>query len=370
MKNSQIIGFLVLLLVIGGAIGYRFVSKGMSAKVYKGYVGGEKVAFLEDKKVQAILKNKYGIILDFTKIGSIEMVRKKVPDDIDFLWPSGQVAAELYKMRRHNRLVKEEVVFNSPIVLYSWDVVTEALVKMGIVEKKGEEFYVIHFDKLLEMILEDKKWSDIGLNQLFGKIMITSTDPTRSNSGNMYVGLIANILQNDVVNQTTVEQQLPKLKQLFAIQGTMSHSSSDLFEQYLRMGVGSKPIIVGYENQIIEFSQEYPDIWEGVKAKVRVLYPVPTVWSSHTLLLLNPKANDLLKALEDPEIQKIAWEKHGFRTGLLDVQNDSKLLQIVGIPKDVTQVVPMPSALVMEKVIQALKEGTHTTSGGLTSGAR
>ncbi|HNK58065.1 MAG TPA: hypothetical protein PLL86_17760, partial [Leptospiraceae bacterium] len=80
-----------------------------------------------------------------------------------------------------------------------------------------------------------------------------------------------------------------------------------------------------------------------------------TVWSSQPLIILNPKAVNLIQALQDKEIQQIAWEKHGFRTGLIGQQNDPKILEVVGIPESITQVIPMPSPTIMEKLIKVIQ---------------
>ncbi len=38
----------------------------------------------------------------------------------------------------------------------------------------------------------------------------------------------------------------------------MESSSSDLFDQFLKTGMGAKPLIAGYENQLLEFAVEKP----------------------------------------------------------------------------------------------------------------
>ena len=81
------------------------------------------------------------------------------------------------------------------------------------------------------------------------------------------------------------------------------------------------------------------------------------MWSSHPLIIVQEDANDLLQALQDEEIQKIAWEQHGFRSGLAGVQNDPKVLDIAGIPEEITYVIPMPSPQVMDRIIAALENG-------------
>ena len=355
---KKLLGVILLILIIAGALMYQqFFSVGKVVTL-KGYVGGEKTAFLQNEEVQEILKKKYGIEIDDTKAGSIEMVRETHGQEIDFLWPSSQVALELYKME-HQTLVKSEVIFNSPIVLYSWNIVTDAFIQQGIVEKIDETYYIVKFPALIDLVAQGKSWKDIGLDALYGKIAIISTDPTKSNSGNMFAGLLENILYQggDIVDQTSLQTVLPTIQAVFTRLGFMEHSSSDLFQAYLTKGVGDKPIIVGYENQIVEFSLEHEKLWPNVKDNVRILYPRPTVWSSHPLIILQERAQGLIVALQDERIQQLAWEAHGFRTGLIGVQNDPKVLDVAGIPGTITQVIPMPNPVVMESIINALQSG-------------
>lgn len=356
--RSKFIGAVILLVIVAAALYYQYHPVSKPAVTLKGLVGGEKIGLLEDEAFKKILKGKYGITLDYSKAGSIEMVKENAVG-YDFLFPSSQTALELFKSAKSNQLVKSANIFNSPIVLYTWDIVADALIKNGLVTQKGST-YVGDLPKLVDAVMSDRKWADIGLSDLYGNIAIIPTDPTKSNSGNMFSGLMANALNGEVVDETTVANVLPQLKQFFKKLGYLEPSSGDLFEQYLRTGVGAKPIIVGYENQIIEFADAYPDAWKTVKNKIRIIYPAPTVWSAHPLIVLTPKAKELISALEDKEIQKIAWEKHGFRTGLLGVQNDQKVLTVTGIPESIAKVMPMPKADVMELIIEALQTNVNS----------
>jgi len=148
---------------------------------------------------------------------------------------------------------------------------------------------------------------------------------------------------------------LPQLSKVFAQIGHMERSSGFLFEQYLTTGVGAKPIIVNYEQALIEFSVDHQDVWDKVKNKIRILYPQPTVWSAHSVIALTPAGANLIKALQDKEIQKIAWERHGFRSGLIGTQDDARILNLVGIPEKVTQVIPMPGASVMDTILKSFE---------------
>ena len=347
------LGLFILAAVIGVAYWYKGSSK--PQVTIKGIVGSEKSNFLENEKVKKILREKYGLTIEYARAGSIEMVSEPAKDDIDFLWPSSQVALEIFKTTQASKLVKSELVFNSPIVIYSWDIVVKALMAQGIVKVIDSVSYITDMDKLVHWELGGKSWPEIGLPELYGKISVTTTDPTKSNSGNLYAGLMANLLSGDAVNNSdSVDRILPSLNMLFTRQGFMQSSSGFLFEQFLQTGVGQYPMIAGYENQIVEFSLQHPDFWPKVKNKIKILYPIPTVWSEHPVLLLNKKAQALLDALKDADIQRIAWEEHGFRTGLIGVQNDAAVIKVDGLAQSVNKTMPMPRAAIMEKIIEAI----------------
>lgn len=320
------------------------------------YVGGEKMNFLKNPEVERILTQRHGIQLAPIKAGSMEMVRDLPLAGKDALWPGNQIAVEIFRSKG-GQFLSEENIFNSPIVLYAYDIVTDALITAKIVEKRSETYYVVDFPKLIELITEGKKWADIGLPQLFGNIGISTTDPTRSNSGNAFAGLIANMINGgNVVTSQTVDAVLPKVQAYFRQQGYMEHSSGDIFKNFITTGVGAKPIIAGYESQLVEFTIENEKYREYLKQKIRTLYPVPTVWSSHPVIALTAAGKRFSEALKDEELQKIAWEKHGFRSGLMGVENDPDVLDAVGIPAEITSVMPLPAADVMEKIIRSLGE--------------
>lgn len=358
--NSKIVGIIVLILVIGGSLGYYFFfsdgnSKGLTTQriEVRGYIGSEKSNFLDNPQVISILRNRYGLVVDYQKAGSIEMIGLEQDSNIDFLWPSSQVALELFK-QQHSGSVKSEIIFNSPIVLYSWARVAQALEEVGLARLENGGYYVVSFPELLSLIEEEADWSQLGLTELYGKAAIISTDPTKSNSGNMFSGLVADMMYGDVVTSDSLPEVLSRVENFFRRLGYMEHSTGILFEQYLSKGIGSYPLIVGYENQIVEFSIMHEDVWPRVKDMMTILYPEPTVWSSHPLIALSESGEKLLEALQDPELQQIAWEQHGFRTGLIGIENDPEILEISGIAQDVTKVIPMPTPEVMSAIIEAL----------------
>jgi hypothetical protein len=337
----------------GPSGGFFGGSPARAAVTVKGSIGSEKSRLLDDPAVQKLLREKYGLAVDYSRVGSIEMVQRD-PAGQDFLWPSNPVALEMFRERRKGSL-KSQVIFNSPIVLYSWDAVTEALIKQGIVQRIGDAYYLVQFPKLIQFIQSGKKWEEIGLPDLYGKVTIVSTDPTRSSSGNLFAGLLANLINDgDVLDDAHAGAVIPKVKQFFDRLGYLEPGSDDLFRAYLSKGMGDKPLIVGYEAQLIEFSIENQAQIELLKEKIRTLYPRPTVWSSHPLIALTPNGEKLMAALQDPALQKIAWERHGFRSGLMGVQNDPKVLQVTGVPETISNVMPLPTPKVMERIVKTL----------------
>lgn len=353
--KTKIIGAIILVVVIVSIGAYQFLSaKKVNTITVSGYLGGEKIGLFEDQEVQKILEKKYHLKVNFTKAGSIEMIRQD-SKEMDFLFPSSQTALELFNATKKDKLYKSEIVFNSPIVIYTWKPIADKLIENGVVRYENNSYYIANTSKLIDLVVSRKKWNEIGLNQLFGYVTIQSTDPNKSNSGNMFMGLVANTLNNsEVVDRSTVDTIIPKLKDFFGKIGYMEHSSSDLFEQYLKTGMGAKSMIAGYENQMIEFSLEHPTDWASVKNQVAVLYPEPTVWSSHPLIALNENGAKLIEAMKDSDIQKIAWEKHGFRTGVNSSVNTS-IEGFYGIPQAINSVIPMPNQDVMIKMMDGIK---------------
>lgn len=358
MSKGKAAGLALFAAIVLLGVVWKFFLDGRSGQtpgkrvVLRGLVGSEKVGLLEDEAIQKILDRRFGLTLDFNKAGSLEMVQEN--SSYDFLFPSSTVAVEFYKARGRP-LVRDAVLFNSPIVFYSWDLVVAALEKNGIVKNTGSIYYIVDLVKLVRLVTDHRKWADIGLPDLYGSVNIIATDPLKSNSGNQFAALLAGLLnQGEVVTEQSLPAVLPAVKDVFARTGYMEHSSGVLFEQYLRMGVGSHPLIVGYENQMVEFAVQNPETWENVRSRLRILYPLPTVWSSHTLMALTAKAAPLIKALEDPETQKLAWERHGFRTGIIGGKNDIRVLKVVGMPERIGKVLPMPSPAVMEILMQSL----------------
>ena len=128
----------LLLLIVGGpgGRGLCVVLPDYPVTEITGYVGGEKIGLLEDEQVQKILKDKYRLSLDYNRAGSIEMVTTLDRTGQDFLFPSNQTALELFEGEEGSP-EKSQIVFNTPIVLYTHAAVAEALTAEGVFSQSG-----------------------------------------------------------------------------------------------------------------------------------------------------------------------------------------------------------------------------------------
>ena len=111
--------------------------------------------------------------------------------------------------------------------------------------------------------------------------------------------------------------------------------------------------MVAYESQLIDFVNQNKISCEQIKA-IRVVYPSPTVWASHPFIAESAKGERLLEALKDREIQRLGWERHGFRTGLGQGKVSSQPMSCISMPATITSVIPLPRPDIMDHMIQYL----------------
>ena len=102
--------------------------------------GGEKIGLLEDEAVQDVLERDYGLTLDYAKAGSLDMVTAD-HEGRDFLFPSSQTALEYYQ-QLYGAPGKSQIVFNTPIVLYTHRPILEAFQKRGLVTERDGVYYM------------------------------------------------------------------------------------------------------------------------------------------------------------------------------------------------------------------------------------
>lgn len=364
------LGILVILVLI--IIGIKFFSTNgesiMESNLKTVYVatGGGKENFLADEEVNKIMKKKYGLNVIYDSWSNGKLIKNPlVREDgtkYDVMFCSDQRFYDYYKLAPDTTkgeaarytVQKGGLTLNTPIVIYSWDTVVDALIEQKIVTEKDGVYYITDMPKLISYILEGKKWKDIGVDMLYGSINIDSTDPVTSSPGATYYGLLLSIMCDGEITDEAVAENLPKLKEFYTKSGYMNNTPADLFELYLKTGVGGKPMIVDYEKSVINFANSNPDGWKQVKDKMRILYPTPTIWNSHCIASFDEAGDEYYEAYEDKEIQQIAWSKYGFRTGVTGGNYDVTQVNVKGIPQSIISTVSSLKMNVYEQLISYL----------------
>ena len=325
-----------------------------------GFIGGEKERFVESERIRGLLRQR-GLSLEARRAGSVEMVRERslLDQHPQFLWPASSVFVDLARQNGVN-VRRDQVILNSPIVLFSWEPIASGLIAGGFARQIGPRRYEVDMARLIGAIVDGKSWSDLGISGLFGRARIIATDPNRSNSGFMFVGLVANVLSGDVTDRAGAERVAEGVRTVFRRMGFMSASSGRIFEDYLAGGPSVQPIVVGYENQLVEWALEDRERWRRVQADAAqrpvVLYPLPTVFSSHPLIAVDPAAGRLIDALLAPEAQQVAWTEHGFR-GPIGTAGTVDALFEEFVRPSIESVSPMPSANVMLDLVGRIAVG-------------
>ncbi len=367
MKNTKglALGILVLLAVILGLVGVSNIFK-KSTKVTTiyGAVGGGKENLLEDEEFLKILKKyKINVVNDSWSNGQLvvkDVVREN-GNKYDFIFFSDQRFYDYYKTPATGEeadrytVQKGSLTLNTPVVIYSWDEVTDALIKENIVTEKNGVYYITDMEKLLNYILEGKSWKDIGLETLYGKINIDSTDPVTSSPGATYYGLVASIMAGGTLTDENIDEILPKLKEFYKKSGYMNNTPADLFQLYLKTGMGAKPMIVDYEKSIIDFANASPEEYAKLKDRIRILYPTPTIWNSHCIATLSDSGNIYYDVFEDSKVQKLAWSKYGFRTGITGGNYNVSDVPVAGIPQSIDSTVSSLKMNYYNQMIDYLK---------------
>jgi len=378
MKNKKrAIGIALLVILVLVIVGIKVISDNMGAEGIGGIIspnmttvyvatGGGKEDFIADEDVIKIMQRKYGLDIVYDSWSNGKLIKNAlVRDDnvtkYDAMFTSDQRFYDYYKLPADTSngeatrytVLNGGLTLNTPIVIYSWAEVVDALIAQNIVTENNGVYYITDMSKLLEYILQGKKWSDIGLTQLYGNINIASTDPVTSSPGATYYGLLLSIMCGGQVTDEAVEENLPKLKEFYIKSGYMNNTPADLFERYLKTGMGGEPMIVDYEKSIINFANSNPDGYNQVKNDIRILYPSPTIWNSHCIASFNESGNKFYQAFEDEDIQQIAWDRYGFRTGITGGNYDVSKFGI-GVPKSITSTVSSLKMNVYNRLIEYL----------------
>ncbi|WOP18741.1 hypothetical protein [Raineyella sp. LH-20] len=361
---------LALVLVVLVAGGYLVIrQQNRVAPVTISCVGGsEKSDFMHDPDVVRILKDRYGLTVTWQSMGSYDQVLMST-DEItqrgwDCLWPSSASAQHVFEAKHPGAFAqyRAETALQSPEVVYAGPQGTDALVKAGLVEQRNGTHYIVDARALLlDQALKGGTWQALQAGNLKGPINISSTDPVKSNSGFTLAQLeLTMVATPDASRPPTPEEArraLPTMRTIYDAQGLQATSSDNGFRQWLTQGGEYQaPLYAGYENQIIQQVTSGPRS-DAVLKEVRILYPEPTIYSDHPVLALNADAGRLIDALQDEDLQTLAWKRYGFRSATnAGLNNVADFSQIPLAPQFRT--IPAPNSEVTLALLGCLQDRT------------
>ncbi len=359
LNNRQKVGLAILAAITIAFLLWYFLvrpngSDGPESITVVGYGGAVKAQFFENPEVTRILLEKYGITVDI-KPDSTNNVLCKVPlEGTDFLWAGDQSQIETYEECRGRSDPYVNPVFNTPLVIYSWSDITDVLIDEGVVTVGTDGVYRADMVALWSLIDSGQTWDDLGLNGRHSRVLVATTNPASSTSGQMFMGLLANTMNClEVVSSTTVQAVLPHVHEYVPLLGFVPDSSAQLFSLYISQGEGAYPLVALLESQIIESVVENPEMIDQVQDRIRIIYPEPTVWLTHPMITLTDEGRLLANALLDKEIQELGWPNQGFRPSVAGVQIDLDAIPIPGFQQEINSILSNPSNAVMGQIFEA-----------------
>ena len=243
------------------------------------------------------------------------------------------------------------------MVIASWKPVADILIENDVVSVKDGAYYIVNMEKLLNLIIEKKRWTDLKGHEKYPankSLLVTSTDIRKSNSAAMYLALASYVLNGNAIVQN-MEQAKPlmeELGQLFLRQGFTESSSQAPFQNYLTMGPGKSPMVMIYEAQYLHEAARS----EGaIGDDMVLLYPEPTLFTNHVLVPISENGQRLGEALtQDEGLQRIATD-HGLRTKNIKLFNQFVKENQLAVPSYLVNVIEPPSYEVLEGMIQLIE---------------
>lgn len=333
----------------------------------RGHVGNLKVPFFNHPEVKRILRERYGLEVTVEGMATTDMLCPDDPaelDGVDFLFAGEQSQIAIYEDCQ-NRNDPWRNVFLSPMVIYSWTDTIDTLVQHDVARRDESGAYYVDMPKLLGLLESGQTWNQLGFEHRPSVIKVQATDPDQSSSGRMFAGLMANTMNClEVVDSSTIDATLPGVYSYFQGLGYLEPSSLALFQSYLTLGEGARPMVALIESQIAEYlndfqakhtQAEYEQELQHVRDRVRMLYPEPTVWTSHPVIARTANGERLMQALLDPELQRLGWEITGFRPAVSGVGIDIATSNVPGILPEIVSVIDTPGDQAMTRIKYATR---------------
>jgi hypothetical protein len=290
--------------------------------VVHGLVGSEKVPFFNDEEVVHEFR-RHGLTVKVAAAGSRTMACPAKLVGYDFVFPGSPWLAEAAAQAMATDQPLEPVeVFESPIVVATFKQVAEALGTDTVRVVKDHKYFDV--ERYLNTIFfAGKRWRDLHVVEPYPgsqRAVLMSTRLDTSNSAEMYLALASYVANgNRTIGPQDVDTVRPRVADLFRAQGSTGLSSEEPFEQYLSPEGYQLPMQVMYEAQFLAANAAklhsevvLPD-GTSVPLDRVMLYPRPTVVSTHTLAPFDTWGQQVANLLTTDATLRRLTAEHGFR---------------------------------------------------------
>lgn len=352
----------IILVILVAVAGVNSLQRGAADRAahaivaVHGIVGSEKEAFFTDPDVVAEFARK-GVRLTIDTQGSRDQAHDATKTGADFYFPAGEPAGRALAKRLD---VKDaSTPFYTPIVIASWEPIAKILAQNGIVEKSGSYYYIVHLDKLLDVVKSKQRWNELPHNGSYPvskAVLISSTDARKSNSADMYLALASYIFNGNQIVQSNADERKVQadVTALFLRQGYQESSSAGPFEDYVSIGIGKTPMVIVYEQQFIEYLVGHPSAERP--AGMVLMYPKPTIFTKHTIVATDDAGRKVAALLANDDVLKSLEIRHGFRTNEAAKTSAYWKAQKIELPGQILDVVDPPSFETLETMIKAVSD--------------
>ncbi|MGA5445433.1 hypothetical protein ACPCVO_02140 [Streptomyces umbrinus] len=310
----RIVAIVLAVFLIGGVAaavvaGREEQDKSTATKTVLGVIGSEKAEFFADPDVVKALAAK-GYTLKTETSGSWAMEGLDLKG-YDFAFPSSQAPADELAAKYDVRQPLPRP-FYSPLVVVAHRSAAGVLADNGLATLPAKGNGTFRMAAYLKAAGADRTWQQLKgaerHGELSGTLFISTTDPTSSNSGALYLAAASYVADGGRVADGTaaVNRTAPLMRKLISVQGAQQTSSDAAFRDFIS-GVGN-PLVLVYESQVASLLAQGQEVGD-----LTVLYPDTTANSDHTVVPLTDEGRALGELLStDKELRKLAV-RHGFR---------------------------------------------------------
>ncbi|MFC7612798.1 hypothetical protein ACFQV2_03225 [Actinokineospora soli] len=292
---------------------------------------GSKVDFFADPEIKRLLL-RHNIRVRATRTGSIDSATSTVRDELDFVFVSGQTAAELAK---DDRFVVTNRPFTTPLVLATYQQHADLLVAAGHATRDGSGLYYTLEMEDFAALYPDTTWTELSKRALANNpsavpveaeklVLAQTTNVCDSYGAGAYLGLLAWVTEGRAVQDDAhADRVADRLGPMFRAQGDSLVSPADLY--FSPEGPGVAPIVVMYEHQYLAKQAANVEARGGPDRTRVLLYPDAGVLTEPEFVAYTEEGRVLAELIAtDPDLERRSLEL-GYRVLDSDDNNSEKL---------------------------------------------